>query len=482
MSPRLSRPSARRLSSSDSTRKSSTASSVEFSRPPVRTMEPVSPLHSRAKGSKEGSRGSRSVSDHEPSNADSSPDHLSLDSARSELSDAEGLVLSLPPSQSFRFNHVPRPDSPLNKLNLPSKKTPRSQKGSGRSECSSQGGMGPQRADHRRASQASSGLHSVQDLHSYRSDDSLSVPGGRTGSSLAATARRRMSLVSVGSSVDEAIDDMLANTNVLCPDELRKCFPEMFSLFDDDNTGKISLRSLGTIMRALGQRVTDAELWQLFEEVVIMKREEFEAEQNKLVPRTIRKLRQLWSRIRPANAYVVDGTRDSLRSAAEDLQKLGVCSTGVDNVPEAEETVDAPNERESTKRLRKEVVTEEEALEMLLNRAAFETKMSTVVTSDDFRYMFGVFDRDGSGSLTADEMIHVMTSYGEPLTEEEVNDLMRLVDADGDGQVVFEELSDLLVQSIQPIDLSRPPYTPENSARPNQPKAPKLSSLAMSTE
>ncbi|KAJ3056121.1 hypothetical protein HK097_008044 [Rhizophlyctis rosea] len=44
-------------------------------------------------------------------------------------------------------------------------------------------------------------------------------------------------------------------------------YREAFSLFDDDNDGEITTKELGTVMRALGQNVTEAELKSFVAEV-----------------------------------------------------------------------------------------------------------------------------------------------------------------------------------------------------------------------
>jgi calmodulin len=51
---------------------------------------------------------------------------------------------------------------------------------------------------------------------------------------------------------------------------------------------------------------------------------------------------------------------------------------------------------------------------------------------------FRVFDKDGNGFISAAELRHVMTNLGEKLTDEEVDDMIREADIDGDGQVNYE--------------------------------------------
>ncbi|KAJ3273092.1 calmodulin-like 3, partial [Borealophlyctis nickersoniae] len=45
----------------------------------------------------------------------------------------------------------------------------------------------------------------------------------------------------------------------LTEDEIAE-YKDAFSLFDDDNDGEITTAQLGTVMRSLGQNITEAEL------------------------------------------------------------------------------------------------------------------------------------------------------------------------------------------------------------------------------
>ena len=51
---------------------------------------------------------------------------------------------------------------------------------------------------------------------------------------------------------------------------------------------------------------------------------------------------------------------------------------------------------------------------------------------------FAVFDKDGDGFISADELRNVMNSLGENLTDEELEEMIKEADADGDGEVNYE--------------------------------------------
>lgn len=51
--------------------------------------------------------------------------------------------------------------------------------------------------------------------------------------------------------------------------------------------------------------------------------------------------------------------------------------------------------------------------------------------------------QDGNGYISAAELRHVMTNLGEKLTDEEVDEMIREADIDGDGQVNYEGTTQL---------------------------------------
>ena len=50
-----------------------------------------------------------------------------------------------------------------------------------------------------------------------------------------------------------------------------------------------------------------------------------------------------------------------------------------------------------------------------------------------------MFDKDQSGTISADELKSVMKVIGEKLTEQEIEDAIRLADTTGDGEVDYDE-------------------------------------------
>lgn len=71
---------------------------------------------------------------------------------------------------------------------------------------------------------------------------------------------------------------------------------------------------------------------------------------------------------------------------------------------------------------------------------AIAKKMSGAQESEEeLIQAFKVFDRDGDGFITATELRHIMSNLGETLTDEEVDEMIRESDANGDGRIDYSE-------------------------------------------
>ncbi len=65
-------------------------------------------------------------------------------------------------------------------------------------------------------------------------------------------------------------------------------------------------------------------------------------------------------------------------------------------------------------------------------------KMRETDSEEELREAFRVFDKDGNGYISAAELRHVMTNLGEKLSDEEVDEMIKEADLDGDGMVNYE--------------------------------------------
>ncbi|KAL1317940.1 hypothetical protein HN51_070173 [Arachis hypogaea] len=66
---------------------------------------------------------------------------------------------------------------------------------------------------------------------------------------------------------------------------------------------------------------------------------------------------------------------------------------------------------------------------------------------ENLKDAFSVFDIDGNGSITADELHNVMASLGESCSLDECRKMINGVDSDGDGAIDFEEFRTMMTGS-----------------------------------
>ncbi|KAH8686499.1 hypothetical protein BGZ61DRAFT_52921 [Ilyonectria robusta] len=129
-------------------------------------------------------------------------------------------------------------------------------------------------------------------------------------------------------------------------------FRQAFSLFDSNGDGQVTAKDIGTVMRSLGQNLSDAELQDMVNEIDVDK----------------------------------NGTIDFFEFLAIMSKKRNI----------------------------------NDIQEGLLDA-------------------FKVFDKDGSGTISRDEIRQVMLSLGERLTEEEINEMLKVADKDGNGTIDYNE-------------------------------------------
>ncbi|CAD6216600.1 unnamed protein product [Miscanthus lutarioriparius] len=75
-------------------------------------------------------------------------------------------------------------------------------------------------------------------------------------------------------------------------------------------------------------------------------------------------------------------------------------------------------------------------------------KMKDTDSEEELKEAFRVFDKDQNGFISAAELRHVMTNLGEKLTDEEVDEMIREADVDGDGQINYEEFVKVMMANL----------------------------------
>ncbi|KAF0914666.1 hypothetical protein E2562_031127 [Oryza meyeriana var. granulata] len=69
-----------------------------------------------------------------------------------------------------------------------------------------------------------------------------------------------------------------------------------------------------------------------------------------------------------------------------------------------------------------------------------------------FQEAFLLFDKNGDGCITLEELAAVTRSLGLEPTDQELNDMMREVDTDGNGIIDFQEFLSLIARKMKDGD------------------------------
>jgi Ca2+-binding EF-hand superfamily protein len=85
-------------------------------------------------------------------------------------------------------------------------------------------------------------------------------------------------------------------------------------------------------------------------------------------------------------------------------------------------------------------------------------KMADEKSEETLRAAFSVFDTSGDGFINAEEMRRIMINVGEPVTLEDVEQVIRKVDKNGDGAIDYDEFT-----KVTPHPKHKPPPTGRES-------------------
>ena len=83
---------------------------------------------------------------------------------------------------------------------------------------------------------------------------------------------------------------------------------------------------------------------------------------------------------------------------------------------------------------------------ILILKLCIDIEDLTETQLEEFKEAFSLFDKDGDGTVSTNELGQVMRTLGQNPTEAELNDMIKEVDVDGNGEIDFEEFVGLMIK------------------------------------
>ena len=68
---------------------------------------------------------------------------------------------------------------------------------------------------------------------------------------------------------------------------------------------------------------------------------------------------------------------------------------------------------------------------------------------EEFKEVFSLFDKDGDGTISTKELGTVMRTLGQNPTDAEIEQMIKEVDLDGNGEVDFDEFCGLMKKKLR---------------------------------
>ncbi|KAG5574171.1 hypothetical protein H5410_063937 [Solanum commersonii] len=198
---------------------------------------------------------------------------------------------------------------------------------------------------------------------------------------------------------------------------------EAFRVFDKDQNRFISATELRHVMTNLGEKLTDEGVDEMIREADVDG--DGQINYDEFVKVMMTKLEQGYNSS-PAGFF----TQVNIENGCITTKELGTVMRSLGQNPTEAKLQDMINEVDADGN---ETIDLPEFLNLMAR------KMKDTDSEEELKEAFRVFDKDQNGFISAAELRHVMTNLGEKLTDEEVDEMIREADVDGDGQINYDE-------------------------------------------
>lgn len=121
----------------------------------------------------------------------------------------------------------------------------------------------------------------------------------------------------------------------------------------------------------------------------------------------------------------------------EPLQSYPYMKKGLATTPSASS--------ETTSKTKNTSVLKSPSLGKLSLSAVLDTPEHSEEDLEEIRVIFNVFDTTSSGRLSYSDIMEAMRRLGEEMQPDEIGDMLRVADTDGDGYISFDDFVSILM-------------------------------------
>lgn len=232
-----------------------------------------------------------------------------------------------------------------------------------------------------------------------------------------------------------------------------------FKMFDTDGSGTIDASELGNALRAMGQKVSDEEVKEMLAQADDDGTGEIDFEEYcrliGLAPPPDSKASSADKKKKPDAAVDTKNidpneifTPDDIQEFTEIFNLFDEDGSGEITVEELAKMMEALGRTMTEDQLKAMVATVDtdgtgsiEIDEFLMIMARDKASQDPLA---DARKIFGMFDKDGSGTIDATELADALRAMGQQVADDDVAEMLKNADDDGTGEIDFEEFCALM--------------------------------------